>query len=450
MRRTLTGILPLLTIGALGCPVYDLPKAEDDESDYIPETTETDYGEPVSCSYQWNRLIDSEFDIDAVCLSGTQTTAPFLNPVIDVPCGTEDVPRTTVPAEQYDEASTGDDYLVQSSGNPLCLADDPLNFVDSWRGGGGLWELRFEPEAFSTCADYTVDHIEYVVLDTSDPFNIHQRLEGSLNGVACPYIDQISAFAPMPNLPGGLGGPPSSPGTCTPGSATFDLVARDTEVGTDGQRAIQLTPIAAEPAPFPERAWLRRVVIEDWGDVDNLHFATTAGPLRQKGSDVWGGAKVAGASVKNFAPGKVAMGSMFATAGAPLGADVDLPRVELSWTCQSDPDAPHYSTPVAQGYVGQLPGLLGIDHRMNLWVEWESQRALLAPEGRYGDHVRADLTPTGPNTATLEGELPIYDATFSAAVTRTGPTLTLSDLTLTVAGLGIPVPTITMQRIDGS
>ncbi len=443
--------LPLL---AVGCPeiktdgdTWGSGEAPDGEP---AETTETEDDEPSSCLHEWTRWDESDAPITAVCLSGDYANAPFFSPTIEAPCGTEDFPRTLLEGQMYTESSVGDPWLVQAAAAGfICDADDPNDFEDSWRGGGGNWQLRFEPEAFSTCDDYTVNHTGYVV-----QAGMAQQMEPSFDPLQCPYVNEYSfaaAMAPAAPLANAVPTIESAPTPCVPGSGEFEFVVRDTATDSDGTVGLRLTPIAADgPAPFPERAWLRKLVVDEWGTVNNLRVAGLSDRLHQNGSRVWGGHGLdADEAILAFAPGQVVMSAMFATSEAEL-ADIELPRVTLTWSCQVDGSAPHFDAPPLPGYMGALPPALGLGHRVTAWLDWDHQRMALAPQGRYADRLTTELVPIGPNRAKFSGTLTAYGATISGNVKRTPDSLKFTKLVLDIDGSPMGPPPVVLGKIhDG-
>ena len=206
----------------------------------------------------------------------------------------------------------------------------------------------------------------------------------------------------------------TAPTACTPGRATFQLMARDISKGTSSNVGLWLTPLANRPATFPERAWLREINVMNWGSADNLHVARFGDRLSFKGAQVSNGHVLAPSakSAMRFDVGDVPMSTMLGSANFTLETGTTLPEVEISWTCEANPNDPHYSVIQEPGYLARIPPQLGIGRAIAIWVDWPGGKLRVAPQGRFEDYLLVDLKPSRANASKFSGRLPAYDASF--------------------------------------
>ena len=184
----------------------------------------------------------------------------------------------------------------------------------------------------------------------------------------------------------------SAPG-CTAGSATFDLVARQARKENETGVAVQMVPIAETNATFPERAWLRSIEIEDWGDAPMLRFAAYGQELNFSNGNVTGGYVIEAPDTElNLSVGNAMMSAMIGGASIPEGGE--LPRITLTWSCEVSSPAHYTSVPNHVPHVMNLSSH-GVDHRFVLWVDQSAQMIRVAPRGRFNDYIQMPYDGTG-------------------------------------------------------
>lgn len=394
-----------------------------------PETTETTpTTEPLptfttnadgNCEVSWDRPFSSTYGIRAVCFDGTYGLDMVSGSTVTTPCQSFDYNgvESQLPSNEFNVEASDPGYMC----NPGT--------------GAGTWTGRFPPGPSSTCSDYTFLGENYVELDQ---YGV-QFLSNAF-GVACAFVNYTGGYyaaASYDKLP-------SAATDCTPGSATFKLASRGVSTDDGGKVSIWLAPLATQTARFPERAWMRRIEISDWGSIDNLHIARFGEYLRFAGAQVTNGRTLSRPGTAfNFAVGDAPMSTMFAVAGATLGSGFELPTVQITWSCEVDASHPHFVPIAENGYVAPLPPSTGIGQRVVLWLDWAHDRMRIAPEGDFAVYDVVKLVRIGAASAHFAGRLASYDANYAGTITMVDGNLRLTDATATVAGVHTVIPDTT-------
>lgn len=378
------------------------------------------------CYWTWSNFADYPEPMHAVCIAGTHPDNPPSNLQLTVPCqafGSAASPTTLAATYTTADATTFLDQ-VTNGGGYICQAGT----------GAGSYHADFDRT--DECDYYTKDKVSYVLEDamgalySDDPACEYENIiAGSYARVSYDKVDTSLA-------------------TCTPGSATFQLVARgvsgDAPPGSVGS-TISLMPIASTAARFPERAWLRKVEVSAWGTVDNLRVARFREHLRLGASGASGGVALrAPKSVLTFAAGAAPMSTMFAADHIAISPETVLPTVKLTWSCESDPNA---YKPIGEGFVGTPLAPFGMPHRIVLWPDWTGKKLRIAPEGRFVDYSPIKLTMTGARSATFKGHLSAYDATLSGVISQVGTTIYLTSATVVIGGVSRTLANQTFSRL---
>jgi len=362
------------------------------------------------CELGWSRTNNSATGIASVCFDGEYGLDMIADVDVSVPCdafGGNPAPNVYA---GYENDLGNNDYMVQTSWSPwLCNVNE----------GFGTWWASFPPGANSVCSDYTLDGVSYVIYDNYGLL----VSEPSFGGPLCEGVNQYDGYFTSLSYDR----LPSGPTACTPGSAEFELGARAVLEGTPGDVSVWLTPVALEEAHFPERAWLRRIEVLDWGTATNLHVAALGDRLSFVGADVSNGSTLtpAGGDSYNLAVGAAPMSTMFGTAHLPLDDDTVLPTVQLHWSCQVDSEAPHFDPIPEKPFILALPDTMGIEHDLVLWVDLPNKLLRIAPEGRFSDAVMVRLAQIDATTHGFAGTLPSYDMAFRGKLVKQGTVLKL-------------------------
>lgn len=376
------------------------------------------------CELDWFRLVGSPTGIASVCFDGEYGPDMIADVEVSVPC--DDFFGSSAPNdyEGYENDLGSPDYMVQATGVPwLCNVND----------GAGTWLASFPPGASSVCEDYTLDGVSYVVYDA---YGLLTQ-ESGWGGPDCPYVNQYGGYYMALDYDKVWSGPTD----CSPGSATFKLGARAMIDGPGADDSLWLTPLAEETARFPERAWLRKVEVLDWGTATRLHVAAVGDRLSFDGGNVSNGRLLAAAdgNIFTFAVGASPMSAMFGTSHYAVVDDMALPTVKLTWSCQQSAQSPHYLPIPEKPFVADLPASTGFGHRLIFWVDWANRLLRIAPEGRFEDAVRVPLMVIDEANRSFSGTLPAYELAFSGQLHKQGGSLALTSASVTVGGTEFPI-----------
>lgn len=383
-------------------------------------TVVTDSGN-VSCAGDASNFLLGQYtEIAAVCVSGD-------SPLGIPPNFTEQVPASPnpYPVQQswYDwDAGTGEFLLELTNANGTAL-------VNNYGNDGTTWEWTFD----AACRDYPITGHDFYYID-----GIYY---GWMVPTApdCPVVVQPLPIAPPGRVPTG-------PQACVAGQAEFDLAVRR-ELASDGSEAtLWVSPLATGTVSFPERAWLRQLEVLDWGDADNLHLWPTMARPATSGMALTGGGvraqkPASGPTTLTFAAGAQSMSSVMGIERLDLtGQTRHLPKLRLTWSCESDPHNPHGIAPAGfTGYAATMPEISPIQHRLVFWGATDGSRVRVAPEGRYLDYVEADLTTSPLGGSTFTAPLSAYDATLAGRIRVISGQVWLLDLVATVGGQAVPL-----------
>lgn len=384
----------------------------DKDGDTGGGTIVTDSGN-VSCVGDASNFALGQYDeISAVCVSGTSSFGYPPNFGEQVP-SSSGVYAGTVSEVSWD-SGTGEFLLevVNSSGA----------LVNDYGNDGTIWEWTYD----AACNDYPITGHDFYYID-----GVYY---GWMVPAApdCPVVVQ-----PMPIAPPGR--VPTGPQACVAGQADFDLAVRRA-VATDGSEAsLWVVPLATTEIGFPERAWLRQLEVLEWGDADNLHVWPTIARPQTSGMNLVGGGiraqkPASGPTTLTFAAGAQSMSSVMGIERLDLtGVTRQLPKVRLTWSCESDAQNPH-GIPITgfTGYAATMPEISPIQHRLVFWGATDGTKVRIAPEGRYLDYVEADLTPSGQGGSTFIAPLSAYEATLAGRIRVINGQVWLLDLVATV------------------
>ncbi|MFO0633684.1 MAG: hypothetical protein U0168_12610 [Nannocystaceae bacterium] len=417
--------LSAFLLGSLCCTGFycEVPKGSDWDPGPI-DPGEPAVEDPVTgdCSFDWVPMIDLP-SIRGVCFAGTHGGSGIDDVEVIAPClgyGPTSDPATYEGVVQFADEST---YAVEAANaDTMCSNGD---------GSAELWRAVFPPATGYLCGDYTQSTVNYVAIASGGRlYNL------SADGVQCPLANDYGGYYASMSYDQ----LETAPTACTPGSATFELVALGASSGIGDAAALWVTPIAEGNARFPERAWLRRIEVEDWGTAQNLHVARLHDHLGFAGDVVSNGRVLTGPqSVMDLPVGQAPMSTMFGIAGATLGPSTTLPRVRLSWSCPAG-NVGQYATPIDDpGFVASPLAELGYGHRVVIWSDWQGDMLRVAPEGRFVDHQVVRLHKTSQTSATFTVRLDAYDALLAGRITKSAGNLVLSNATLTIADETVPV-----------
>lgn len=309
----------------------------------------------------------------------------------------------------------GSSMLSQATQYDVCNTIDPIaNSI-----GYGEWKYAFTASSGSSCSDYTNFRHDWVLVGAGGLY--------VLNGtVDCPVGTYYAASLPVPFLRS------STALGCTPGSATYDLVPlHAVSSAADGTRAFNVAPVARTDVRVPERAWLRTVAVEDWGSATNLHIAPVGAQLDFSEGSISGGPSLqaAAGSQLDLAVGAAVMSASFGVDGLVEGDT--LPDVTLTWSCEVDPEAPHF-TPVQDNdpYIADLSAY-GVAHTMVFWVDEPRRMLRIAPLGRFQDAMSMHYDTQGR----FRGAMPTLDARIEGRIDTSGAGLELVSGRLTIGSL---------------
>ncbi len=235
-----------------------------------------------------------------------------------------------------------------------------------------------------------------------------------------------------------------------PGAADFDFAVRRQFINDGSKATLWLSPILAELASFPERAWLRSIEVIDWGSATNLHLADFTSSFEIDGWDL-GGMVITPSSGNptTFSVGQQPMTVMMGTSSMPVdGETLALPKVRMSWSCQVNPTNPH---PIAvedrSGHVMSLPGSLPIKSRLVFWPALDGSDIRMAPEGRYLDYVQSKLEPSTLGGTTFSFPFVGHDARFDGRLVPFGGSFRILDGVVTFGETPQTLPTITLKKL---
>jgi hypothetical protein len=415
----------LMLVGSSTCDdcVDDFLKLDTTSTQYTPEDTTappppSDPNAAVLnpstglCELDWSRTVNAELGIASVCFDGDYGPDMIADVELEVPCP----PYPTSPSnvyEGYENDYGNNEYMVQTTWVPY-LCD--INY------GFGTWTASFPEGPSSVCEDYTLGGVSYV---TYDEYGLLTPEPDWGGGPVCPYEIQYGGYYMSPEYDD----VPSGPTDCTPGTAKFKLASRAVAEGAGDLVSVWLTPLAIEEAHFPERAWLRRVKVLDWGTASNLHVAGLGDHLSFSGSTVGNGRVLTAAAgnIHDFAIGESPMSAMFGIGNLTLDENTALPEVELSWSCQVNAQSPHFEAITQSPFVAELPAIAGFEHDIVFWVDWPKKLLRIAPEGRFSDFVRVHLYQVDANTASFAGTLPTYDLAFKGKLHKVNGIVHLED-----------------------
>lgn len=179
------------------------------------------------------------------------------------------------------------------------------------------------------------------------------------------------------------------------------------DLDSDGEQHSRLIPILKSGPDFPERAWIRRVEVTDWGDAQALHLLKTGQYLRLDGDEVQSGpieTLDSQSSTRTFAVGVLHMGSTVVVDGVPDDEAFALPALKLDWSCEVDPQQPHFQviTP-PQAYARRLKDLgitgVNLDHRVIMRINAPASIGVLELQGRHHDRISFPITSDGADWA---------------------------------------------------
>jgi hypothetical protein len=322
------------------------------------------------------------------------------------------------------------------------------SFISSPASLSGGWAAEFSgsPLCFSV-GDTSLYPSAMQEYDAIGTFRVYLPLPAS--GDCADYGDIEWSFDSHGNTMMMMPVSTSEGHSCTPGTGQFKLyskVVRDAD--KDGDAILELRPGQISGPAFPERAWLRSITVESFGSAPNLKAVKQGFAASITGEALVppGAAQVLtpGAPSVALPVGAMLMGTRFVSDQVSLSGTFTPPTVTLSWTCEVDPSAPHYSTfpgPAPFTMPGNtLPGGLAPSTRVALRVDPVRKEAHLKLKGRATDDIVIDLQGTGPAWS-FDDVLYAENAEVTGTLTLVGPTATVSFSRLIVAGVDLGTPT---------
>lgn len=454
------GLTTTLAAGA-GCngdtkglaEVYDTATTDDDHCDpdatYPPSsitqqgswpylTCIVEYGFPEACNDQI-KLHGVYFyggnDIGYTDGGGT-ATAHFPEPYCD-PAG------SGVDAWVHPETDGAGGFTMGTATTLECLPDDvvgrerdePLcNDVPS----GDVVTVTFELD----------DHD--CQIDLNDPECVPYTCEEALGDMEIGYVFDDAADC-VGSSSFTASNPVCTPRTNVPMSLEYAYV-RDND--RDGEQHAIIFPVLESGSGYSERAWLRKVVVTDWGDASAFHIQGFDHPFEVSADDVVDTTHSvtldAGNTPKTYAVGDITMSTTWAIDGLPGHlATYKLPELKVDWSCEVDTEDPHFvvDANAAAAFAAPISDLTGVTASQRILLRFpSSSEATIELEGRYNDRVTLQLTPVSPGVHSFDEQTTAnHGFHVAGTVTQVGSDkqVDLTDLTLRGVDFGAATLTFT-------
>lgn len=339
-----------------------------------------------------------------------------------------DAPTHIAPPGCYAPYNTGADptSTIDYGCTKLSLTAD-LYLICEETASIGDYTYDFTAGPGMTCGDYTDFEHDFIIAGPGGLYQLEHDPAVVINGWECPIAYQFNAM-PAAYIAA------SGPTACTPGSAIFDTVAlHAVEEGPDGAIALNVLPLAQSNTPFPERAWLRSVTVNSWPQdpqgTSKLHIAQAGQQLTfNADGSISGGHEIDPAVSTTLALpiGGAVMSANFGIDHYERGDG--LPTVTLGWTCEVDPQSPHYQPLVDNdGYLADLSAY-GVQHPFVFWVDETHHMVRIAPMGRFQDAVSTQYDAQG----NFKTDLRSLNTTLEGKIDPSGVALHLEVARITV------------------
>jgi hypothetical protein len=139
------------------------------------------------------------------------------------------------------------------------------------------------------------------------------------------------------------------------------------------------------------------------------------------------------------------MSTLMAIENMPLtGANTDLPKLHLTWSCDNDQGV---GVVDHAGYIGNIPSTYPIKSHIVFWVANDTNSVRVAPEGRYLDYAESPLISSGLGGKTFSIPLVGYGGTFTGRLVYANSTYEVHDGAVTVGGSTTNLSTITLTAL---